>query len=200
MNKRKYHGKKWHRRHDFQLLVEWHVITRGLDLRAGIVNRGLDPRSGIVNMGETWIDDMILNDPRMHKLGANPTARLLYYEGYIWSDREASGGIIDDVVLLGLCRGFEREAPADVEALVRVGLWERRGSGYYIVDFIESGHATRAERVAKQRKIKQDRRKAGKKGARVRWQKDGKPDGKSALEIANGWQPINSKPGEDAEF
>jgi hypothetical protein len=150
--------------------------------------RGLNPSSGIVSMGETWIDDMILNDPRMHKLGANPTARLLYYESYIWSDREASGGIIDDVVLLGLCRGFEREALADVEALVRVGLWERRGSGYYIIDFIESGHATRTERVAKARKIKEERRKAGKKGAATRWQKDGKPDGKPSSEMANAWQ------------
>jgi hypothetical protein len=171
---RKYRTKKWWQAR----LLEWAAI-----------GRGLMPHSGVVAMGETRISDMILNDPRMHRLGNNPTARALYYEAWIWADREASEGMIDDVVLPGLCRGFERELQAVVDALVSVGLWERRNSGYYIVGFMESGKATRADRLAAARELREKRSRAGKAGADARWQRDGKPDGKSSSEIANGWQP-----------
>ncbi len=125
-------------------------------------------------MGEVRISDMILNDPRMHRLGKDPNARVLYYEAYIWSDREASEGVIDDVVLPGLCRGFESEAEAKAAALVDVGFWERRDSGYYIVGFMESGHATRADRLAFAEELKAQRSQAGKAGAAARWHPDGR--------------------------
>jgi hypothetical protein len=195
MNKRKYRGQKWWRQYGHWLWISWHRIARGLD-----------PASGIVNMGEVRIDDMILNDPRMRKLADNPTARALYYEAYIWSDREASEGIIDDVVLPALCRGFEGDAITTAAALVEVGFWERKDGSHYIIGFMESGHATRAERMAKVKALKETRAKAGKKGADARWQKDGKSNGKSSSEMANGWQPTYSDadgaplPADEAEF
>ncbi len=148
-------------------------------------------------MGEVRINDRILNDPRMLRLASKPNARLLFLESYIWADREASGGLIDDVVIPSLCRGFEPEQQAAVDALVAVGFWVRRNTGYYIVGYIESGKLSRPERLAKEQKVKDERSKAGKAGADARWGPDGKPmanghsaDGKSSSEMANGSQPI----------
>ena len=54
-----------------------------------------------VGMGEVRISDKMLNDPRMLRLAARPNARLLYWEAYMWADREPSEGLIDDVVIPG---------------------------------------------------------------------------------------------------
>jgi hypothetical protein len=91
----------------------------------------------------------------------------------------------------------EREQQAAVDALVSVGFWVRRNTGYYIVGYIESGKLTRPERLAKEQKVKEERSKAGKAGADARWGPDGKPmangqsaNGKSSSEMAKASQPI----------
>ena len=156
-------------------------------------------------MGEVRISDKLLNDPRMLRLAPYPLARLLFWEGYMWADKEASNGFIDDVVVKELCRGFEREMQGAIDWLLRVGFWVRRDSGFYIVGYMESGKLSRVERLAKEQSIKEERSKAGKKGSDARWGRDGKPmanpmanDGKPNSEMANEYG--DALPDKEAEF
>jgi hypothetical protein len=138
--------------------------------------RGLDPSSGIVNLSWSRFDDTIINDPRMRKLGENPLARALFYEAYIWSDRENTDGFIDDVVVEELCRGFRVEKQACVDRLVGVGLWKRGKDGYYIVDWAESGlHKPRTQVLAEREAIRLQKQQAGRKGAAARWHRPMSP-------------------------
>jgi hypothetical protein len=160
-------------------------------------------------MGEVRISDKMLNDPRMLRLGGRPNARLLYWEAYMWADREGSEGILDDVVIPGLCRGFEREQQPAVDALVSVGLWVRRDSGYYVVGYMESGKASRAARLAREQQIRDARVEAGRKGAEERERlrreasalaKTEQIPSKPYSEQANGKQPIDTESELDGEI
>jgi hypothetical protein len=159
--------------------------------------RGLDPHSGIVNMGEVRISDKLLNDPRMLRLASRPNARLLFWESLQWADREASEGLIDDVVLPSLCRGFERERQAAVDALVSVGFWERRNSGYYFIDWPRWGKATRAARLAREQQIRDARAEAGRKGAEERERRRREAEDQANLQ-SNGEQNLSKPNSEQA--
>lgn len=114
-------------------------------------------------------DDEIINGPQMRALASNPLARLLFYESYIWSCRENTDGSIDDVVILGLCRGFEQEMQLAIDALVKARLWTRWAAGYYIAGFMESGlQKPRAQVLAEREHMRQVRAEAGRKGAEAR--------------------------------
>lgn len=76
------------------------------------------------------------------------------------------------------------------------GLVEKASGGWQIHDYLDWNPS--AEQVAKDRKeVSKKRSLAGKKGAKSKWQNDGKPDGKVdgktmangvAKDMANGWQ------------
>src|SRR5205085_1358389 len=95
----------------FLRLARWRRIFVGRDLA-----------SGIVNMGEFRITDKLQNDPRMLRLADNRDARLLFWEALMWADREASDGLIVDVVLPEVARGLHSEQARRqaVDALVAV--------------------------------------------------------------------------------
>lgn len=110
----------------------------------------------------TWtkLDDGIFDHPKMVRAGED--AANLYVRGLVYCNRYLTDGRLDPEVLSVLTR--KRDAAKLAEALVRVGAWEPREGGGWLVHNFHEHNPTAEEVEARRLEVSRKRSEAGKRG------------------------------------
>lgn len=119
----------------------------------------------------SWVklDDQFPDHPKV--IQAGPAAAWLYVSALCYANRMLTDGFIGEPVLRRL--GSKPLA----KRLVEAQLWEEMANGWQIHDYHDY-QLPRAQVLARQAQVSEERSKAGSKGAANRWQTDDKKDGK----------------------
>lgn len=139
----------------------------------------------------TWakLDDAFYDHPKVLRAGED--AADLYVRALAYCSRYLTDGAIPVEALSRL--STRRNVRASAEKLVDTKLWERDGNVYRVHDYLAWNPS--AEDIRKMRESKRD---AGSRGAKARWQSDGKPvagamAGAMAEPMAERWQSDGSR-------
>ena len=110
----------------------------------------------------TWtkLDDGVFDHPKMVRAGED--AANLYVRGLVYCNRYLTDGRLDPEVLSVLTR--KRDALKLADALVRVGAWEPREGGGWLVHNFHEHNPTAEEVEARRAEISRKRSEAGKRG------------------------------------
>ena len=128
------------------------------------------------------LDDRIFDNPKIAAL--SDRAKVAYLESGTYCARELTDGFVPlnkAKAIAGTTRALKELVP---------GLWEPVAGGYRIHDYLDY-NPTREKVLADKAALSKRRSEAGSKGAAVRWQTDGKEDGKS---LASDMAPLPVTP------